>query len=89
MRRIVFVAVAILCGFITKQNPRYVDNVRNWMLHTIQFRQSSTADKFELAQQVSNRCATPYFYCILPGYAPIGTPCWCASPNGPVAGSVR
>jgi hypothetical protein len=45
---------------------------------------------FEIAQaSSSNRCFTPYFWCYLPGFAPINTPCWCASPNGPVAGVVR
>jgi hypothetical protein len=45
---------------------------------------------FEIAQvPTSNRCFTPYFWCYLPGYAPIDTPCWCASPNGPVGGVVR
>jgi hypothetical protein len=46
-------------------------------------------DRLEIAQQFSNRCFTPYFWCYLPGTAPINTPCWCASPNGPVAGVVR
>lgn len=40
------------------------------------------------AQQMSNRCLTPYFWCILPQYGPVGAPCWCASPNGPVGGRV-
>ena len=44
---------------------------------------------FEIAQQTSNRCFTPYFWCFLPGWAPINTPCWCATPNGPVGGVVR
>lgn len=50
----------------------------------------SLGDTFVLAQApVSNRCFTPYFSCLLPGYAPLGTACWCATPNGPVAGVVR
>jgi hypothetical protein len=45
---------------------------------------------FEIAQvPSSNRCFTPYFWCYLSGYAPINSPCWCGSPNGPVAGVVR
>ena len=45
---------------------------------------------FEIAQvPVSNRCFTPYFWCYLPGYAPVGLSCWCASPNGPIGGVVR
>ena len=51
-------------------------------------RQFFVEDRLEIAQQVSNRCLTPYFWCLLPGFAPIGTPCWCASPNGPVPGRV-
>ena len=50
-------------------------------------------ETFEIAQQqgvpLSNRCFTPYFWCYLPGYAPVGSACWCASPNGPVGGVVR
>lgn len=48
----------------------------------------SAGVRIELAQQMSNRCLTPYFWCVLPVYAPVGTACWCASPNGPVAGRV-
>jgi hypothetical protein len=32
------------------------------------------------------RCFTPQGMCWLPGSAPPGTPCWCATPYGPVAG---
>jgi hypothetical protein len=45
-------------------------------------------NRIELAQQASNQCLTPYFWCWLPGYAPIGSACWCATPQGPVAGRV-
>ncbi len=38
---------------------------------------------------MSNVCRTPYGACYLQGSAPIGTPCWCGTPYGPVAGSVR
>lgn len=38
---------------------------------------------------VANQCLTPYFWCYMPGYAPVGASCWCASPNGPVGGVVR
>jgi hypothetical protein len=38
--------------------------------------------------QASNVCRTPYGACILPGYAPVGSPCWCASQNGPIQGRV-
>lgn len=37
---------------------------------------------------VGNRCFTPQFWCWLPGYAYVRTPCYCATPYGPVAGMV-
>jgi len=38
---------------------------------------------------VSNRCFTPQFWCWLPGFGPVGTPCFCNTPYGPVNGVVR
>jgi hypothetical protein len=38
---------------------------------------------------VTNQCQATYLSCTLPGYAPIGTPCWCATPTGPVVGVVN
>ena len=32
------------------------------------------------------RCVTPAGFCFIQGMAPPGTPCWCASPYGPVQG---
>jgi len=49
----------------------------------------SLSQRLEAAQQVSNRCATPSGSCVLDQSAPVGTPCWCATPNGPVSGVVR
>ena len=47
-------------------------------------------DRLEIAQQqVSNKCVTPSVSCVLPESAPINTPCWCATPNGPVAGFIK
>jgi len=40
-------------------------------------------------QYLSNVCYTPVTYCFLPQYAPIGTPCWCATPYGPSNGYIR
>jgi hypothetical protein len=31
-------------------------------------------------------CFTPYVWCQLPGAVPVGTPCFCYTPNGPVYG---
>lgn len=42
-----------------------------------------------LAQAVSNICYTPVVYCNLDRSVPVGTPCWCATPNGPSSGTVR
>jgi hypothetical protein len=60
----------------------------------IPIRDAPTWKKFEDSTQTaqvpqSNRCVTPTFYCFLPRYAPVGVPCWCASPYGPVGGVVK
>jgi hypothetical protein len=34
------------------------------------------------------RCVTPAGSCFIPGNARPGTPCWCSTPYGPVAGRV-
>jgi hypothetical protein len=54
--------------------------------------ENSLGAGFEIAQApppMSNRCFTPYFWCYMPGYGPVGAACWCPSPNGPVGGIVR
>jgi len=38
---------------------------------------------------VSNRCVTPHLSCLLAESVPVGTACWCATPNGPVTGTVK
>ena len=38
---------------------------------------------------VSNRCFTPAGMCYLPQYGPVGYQCWCATPYGPVTGSIH
>jgi hypothetical protein len=42
-----------------------------------------------LAQYLSNVCYTPVNWCYVPQYAPIGSPCWCATPYGPAGGYIR
>jgi len=42
-----------------------------------------------LAQAVSNRCVTPSVTCLLAQAVAVGTPCWCATTEGPVNGVVR
>jgi len=49
----------------------------------------SLSQRLEAAQQLSNRCVTSSGSCALDQSAPVGTPCWCATPNGPVSGVVR
>ena len=38
--------------------------------------------------QYSNRCFTNRGWCYVPGAAPLGAPCYCGSPYGPIAGRV-
>ena len=40
-------------------------------------------------QPMSNRCVTPQFWCWLPGYGPVGAPCFCPTPYGNVPGVIR
>jgi len=40
------------------------------------------------SQPPSNTCGTAYTACVLNGKAPVGTPCWCATPLGPATGSL-
>jgi hypothetical protein len=40
-------------------------------------------------QSLSNFCVTPSGSCVLPEYGPVGTPCWCNTPSGPVAGRLH
>jgi hypothetical protein len=35
---------------------------------------------------VTNLCQATYLSCTVPGYYPVGTPCWCTTPTGPVVG---
>jgi len=41
-----------------------------------------------IAGQTSNVCKTPAGSCSLSSNGRIGEACWCATPNGPVAGKV-
>ena len=41
-----------------------------------------------LKVQYVARCVTPAGTCFLQTAAPMGTPCWCATPYGPVGGRV-
>jgi hypothetical protein len=38
--------------------------------------------------QFGFRCLTPQFWCGLPQPGPVGTPCYCNSPMGPINGFV-
>ena len=94
MRIVAIMAIVLLtCGFVPPNNARRDDGaIRRTLAHTSVRPIPNIEpldDRREFAQQVSNRCFTPYFWCFLPGYAPVGTGCWCATPNGPVAGVVQ
>jgi hypothetical protein len=39
-------------------------------------------------QPMSNRCFTPRFWCWMPVFAPIRSPCFCGTPYGNVQGIV-
>jgi len=38
---------------------------------------------------MSQRCFTPQFWCMMPAPAPVGSSCYCQSPYGAVYGIVR
>ena len=42
----------------------------------------------QLAQMMGRVCYTQYIACVLPGFGPIGSPCWCATPAGPAGGRI-
>lgn len=41
-----------------------------------------------MPQQFSNRCATNFGVCMLRGAGPMGQPCYCNTPQGPVPGQI-
>jgi hypothetical protein len=94
MRIIRVIAIVMLtCGFVV---PRDAMRNKDGMTRTgdyISIRHfssgTSLGDSSELAQQFSSWCVTPRTSCQLPKPAPVGTDCWCATPNGPVAGKVQ
>lgn len=94
MRLIGVITIVILtCGFLVPPDAiRNKDAITNTAEY-IPTRHISSGNSFggssELAQQLSNLCVTPRTSCQLPKPAPVGLDCWCATPNGPVAGKVR
>lgn len=94
MRATTIIAIVILTlGSAASHGTRATIPGSKFPEHTL-IQQTPAANRlgesFEIAQvPVSNRCFTPYFWCYLPGYAPIGSSCWCPSPNGPVGGVVQ
>jgi hypothetical protein len=89
----VIALVILFCGVAMPRTSTRDIRAARWTAEHSSIRRifgdDSLRDRIEVAQAVSNVCYTPYFYCFLPGYAPVGTPCWCATPNGPVNGVVR
>jgi len=93
MRVMMMIAVVVLASGIATPHNRTANNLTNQTVIDDISRgyishRGSLNDRFEVAQAVSNRCLTPYFWCLLPGYFPVNSPCWCATPNGPVPGVV-
>ncbi len=83
----VITSLLVASTFVTPPSRPVVPEVRHDSIREI-WRGNIIEERSEFAQQMSNRCLTPYFWCFLPAYGPVGTPCWCASPNGPIAGRV-
>lgn len=48
----------------------------------------SAADSGVAQPSMSNRCFTPRFWCWMPVFAPIRSPCFCSTPYGNVQGIV-
>lgn len=92
--RIVLMAILILTYSAALPDIPPTNNPANKRAveHTTQDyipRHGSLDERLEVAQAYSNRCFTAYLWCLLPGQFPVGSACWCASPNGPVPGVVR
>jgi len=73
-----------------RATPWYVTDSRNSRdeLRLVSFSAKPGGEGMPL-NQFSNTCFTPITYCYLPRPAPIGSPCWCATPSGPSGGYVR
>lgn len=90
--RTIIALIVLTCG-LSLSHGSLLDGVAKRHEHTSNRKLVShddVKDDLLIAQvPMSNVCYTQYFYCILPRYVPVGTACWCASPNGPIGGVVR
>lgn len=74
----------------------HADRIRNFVRWTFAAQASAVADdrnvaprRLIMSQRTSNQCVTPVGTCILPQSGPVGTPCWCNTPTGPVRGTLE
>ena len=94
MRIILVVAILFSCSpaLPSRSRPeRYTASPA-----TVRVSRQAALDNFNDAKDllvaqaaVSNRCVTPHLTCLLAQSVPVGTTCWCATPNGPVTGTVQ
>lgn len=94
MRMIRAIAIVLLtCGFIVPHDAMPNKDAITSTAEYIPTRGISSGNNprgsSELAQQLSTLCVTPRTSCQLKKPAPVGSDCWCATPNGPVAGKVE
>ena len=94
MRNVTIVAVLVLvCGYVVSHAAKRDNAAIERLAGHTPIRNIPIGKNFEagalFAQNMSNRCVTPVVYCYLAQYAPVGTACWCATPNGPVGGTIR
>jgi hypothetical protein len=83
----IIVLIAVFGSFVSHSSK--VNRGSGSLVEPRALQQSSIEEAIVNPIQASNRCFTPTFWCYLPGYAPVNARCWCATPNGPVAGIVR
>ena len=87
---VIIALVLLVSGYVMGHSVTRHDGVREWVARPIAVRNEKGDNKqFAQAPSRSNRCVTPTFSCFLAQAVPVGTPCWCATPYGPVGGVVR
>ena len=89
---VIVTIVLVVFGSVIAQPVARHDSGTEWLAGSTPIRKGKSfggSAQFAQAPPPSNRCMTPNFYCFLSQYVPVGTPCWCATPYGPVGGVVR
>jgi hypothetical protein len=93
MRTVTTIAIFLLTSALASPRTTVPEGRTSWRAsQSTQFRIGRFEvhdDPLLLAQAVSNRCVTPAVACLLAQTVPVGTPCWCATSNGPVSGIIR